>query len=108
VGSAGRGRRPWIKDGNEFSREELGILYQNLPVLVVQASNSINFSAVNFLAIGRYESKSALDSNLQTCLVMRQGWIIFSIEAFGEFVKPLRQVSLREKVREDALQRSPR
>jgi hypothetical protein len=79
VGSAGRGRRPWIKDGNEFPREELVILYQNLSPLVVQASDSSNLSPIEFLATGRHESKSAFDSNLQTCLAMRQGWIFFSI-----------------------------
>jgi hypothetical protein len=38
---------------------------------------------------------------------MRQGWVIFSIEVFGELVKSLGQVSLREEVREDAFKRSP-
>jgi hypothetical protein len=95
-------------DGDEFLRKEFGSLHQNLPLLVDQAPDSSNFGTVDFLATGRHECKSSFNSNLQACLAMRQGWIIFSKEVLGELVKPLGMCGLREKVREDAFKHSPR
>lgn len=48
LGSAGRSRRPRVKNGNEFPRKDLCILYQSFPPFAVQASNSSNFGQSTF------------------------------------------------------------